>query len=155
MTTKTKNDTLEVTRLFKAPRERVFSVFTSAESIPQWFGCKGKIASCTADFRVGGTYHIEARAPEGGETMTVTGVYREITPPAKISYTWKYESDEDWGDCESVVTVEFKAVGDQTEIRLTHTGFPSAESKDNHGYGWTACMDKLDSFITGQPAPAC
>ncbi len=49
------NDTLKLTRLFKAPRERVFAAFTSVESIPQWFGCGHvKVTSCTADFRVGG-----------------------------------------------------------------------------------------------------
>jgi uncharacterized protein YndB with AHSA1/START domain len=154
--TATENDTLTLTRLFKAPRERVFAAFTSAESIPQWFGCGHvKVTACTADFRVGGSYRIEARGLESDEAFNVTGVYREITPPDKISYTWKYEDDEDWADCESVVSVEFKAVGDQTELRLTHTGFPSAESRGNHSQGWGACMDKIDSLLTGQPAPAC
>ena len=112
-------------------------------------------AACTADFRVGGTYRIEARGLESDEAFNVTGVYREITPPAKIAYTWTYEGDEDWADCESVVSVEFKAIGDQTELRLTHTGFPSAESRGNHSQGWGACMDKIDSLLSGQPAPAC
>ena len=153
--TATENDTLTLTRLFKAPRERVFAAFTTPEYMNQWFGCGGKVTTCTTDFRVGGSYRLVTHAPESGETFIVTGVYREITPPDKIAYTWKYEDDEDWADCESVVLVEFKAIGDQTELRLTHTGFPSAESRGNHSQGWGACMDKIDSLLTGQPAPAC
>ena len=151
----TDNDTLELTRLFKAPRERVFAAFTTAESMNQWFGCGGKVTTCTTDFRVGGSYRLDSRAPEGGEPVIVTGVYREITPPAKVVFTWKYEGDEDWADCESIVSVEFHAIGDQTELRLTHTGFPSAESKGLHGQGWAACMDKMDALLTGRSAPAC
>lgn len=150
--TTTENDTLEITRLFKAPRERVFAAFTTAESMNQWFGCRGKTTTCTTDFRVGGSYRLVTHAPESGETFIVTGVYREISPPAKVVFTWKYEGDEDWADCESVVMAEFKAIGDQTELRLTHTGFPSAESRNNHSQGWNICMGKMDALLTGQPA---
>lgn len=153
-TTTPENDTLKVTRLFKAPRERVFAAFTTAESMNQWFGCGGKTTTCTTDFRVGGSYRLETREPDSGEVFTVTGTYREITPPAKVVFTWTYEGDEDWAGCESVVSVEFKAVGDQTELTLTHTGFPSAESRSNHGQGWNTCMDKMDALLTGKPAPA-
>ena len=54
----TENDILKVTRLFKAPRERVFAAFTTAESMNQWFGCGGKTTTCTTDFRVGGSYRL-------------------------------------------------------------------------------------------------
>jgi uncharacterized protein YndB with AHSA1/START domain len=147
--TTTENDTLKVTRLFKAPRERVFAAFTTTDSISQWFGCGHvKVVSCTADFRVGGTFRIESRGLESDTAFNVTGVYREITPTTKIAYTWKYEDDEDWVDCESLVSVEFKTIGDQTELCLTHTGFPSAESRGNHSTGWGACLDKMDALLS-------
>jgi uncharacterized protein YndB with AHSA1/START domain len=152
--TTTDNDTLELTRLFKAPRERVFAAFTTPESMNQWFGCGGKVTTCTTDFRIGGIYRLETHNPESGETFIVTGAYREIEPPEKIAFTWTYEGDEEWADCESVVTVQLRVVGDQTELSLTHTGFPSAESKGNHGTGWNSCLDKIDALLTGQPAPA-
>jgi uncharacterized protein YndB with AHSA1/START domain len=155
-TTTTENDTLTLTRLFKAPRERVFTAFTSTDSISQWFGCGHvKVISCTADFCVGGSFRIEARGLESEEAFSITGVYREITPPAKVAYTWTYPEDPDWAGCESLVSVEFKAIGDQTELTLTHTGFPSAESHGNHSVGWGACLDKIDSLLTGGPASAC
>ncbi len=153
-TTTTENDTLTLTRLFKAPRERLFAAFTTPESMNQWFGCGGKVTTCTTDFRIGGSYRLETRNPESGETFIVTGAYREITPPAKITFTWTYPEDSDWANCESLVSVEFKAIGDQTEMTLTHTGFPSAESRGNHSTGWGSCLDKIDSLLTGAPAAA-
>lgn len=152
--TTTENDTLNLTRLFKAPRERVFAAFTTPQYMDQWFGCGGKTTTCTTDFRVGGSYRLVTHSPESGETFIVTGVYREITPPAKVVFTWTYEGDEEWAGCESVVSVEFIASGDQTELRLSQSGFPSAESRGNHSQGWNTCMDKMDALLTGQPAPA-
>jgi uncharacterized protein YndB with AHSA1/START domain len=147
-----KNDTLKITRRIKAPRERVFAAFTSAESIRQWFGPGPvKVQECSVDFRVGGKYHIKALTPDG--ESVVSGVYREITPPSTVAYTWKWEDDEDWVNVESLVTFEFKAVGDETELVLTHTGFPSDESRGRHTHGWGGCLDKLDNVLTGAPLP--
>lgn len=149
------NDTLNVTRLFKAPRERVFAAFTTPEYMNQWFGCGGKVTTCTTDLREGGSYRLETHHPESGEVFIVKGVYREVAPPFRVVFTWTYEGDEEWAGCESVVSVDFIASGDQTELRLTQSGFPSAESRGNHNQGWGTCLDKLDALLTDKPAPAC
>lgn len=147
-------DTLNVTRRFKAPRERVFTAFTTPEYMNQWFGCGGKVSNCTTDLRQGGSYRLETRNPESGEVFIVKGVYREVAPPARVVFTWTYEGDEDWAGCESLVSVEFFAHGEETELRLTQTGFPSAESRDNHNQGWGTCLDKIDALLGGKPMPA-
>jgi uncharacterized protein YndB with AHSA1/START domain len=155
MTTLVAEQTLNLTRRFKAPRERVFAAFSSAEAIQQWFGCgPPHIIECSADFRVGGSYRTRSYNPETSKAVSAVGVYREITPPSKIVYTWKWENDEDWADCESLVTFEFNAVGDETELHLTQTGFPSDDSCQKHTYGWTGCLDKLDAALAGAPVPA-
>ena len=147
--------TLQLTRRFKAPRERVFAAFSSADSIRQWFGPGPvQVLECNADFRVGGHYRIKAFNPENSNTIVAVGEYREITPPSKIVHTWKWENDEDWADCESLVTFEFKAMGDETELHLTQTGFPSDDSCQKHTYGWAGCLEKLDALLAGMPLPA-
>jgi uncharacterized protein YndB with AHSA1/START domain len=152
MSTVIEEQTLKITRRIKAPRERVFAAFTNADSISQWFGPGPvKVLDCTADFRVGGAYRIKSQTPDGENV--VSGVYREITPSSKIAYTWKWEDDEDWVNVESLVTFEFKAFGDETELQLTQTGFPSDESRGRHTHGWGGCLDKLDSLLTGKPVP--
>jgi len=155
MNTLAAEQTLKLSRRFKAPRERVFAAFTNAAAIQQWFGPGPiKVMECSADFRVGGHYRIKAINPENSNVVVAVGVYREITPPSKITYTWKWEDDEDWANCESIVSFEFMAVGDETELHLTQTGFPSAESCRNHTHGWTGCFHKLDALLTGASLPA-
>ena len=139
-------DTLVVTRRFKAPRERVFAAFSTLEAMSSWFGPPGvTVLGDSLDFRVGGKYRIRAKGPEG--EVIVGGGYREITPPAKLVFTWKWEDDEDWVDVKSEVTIEFHAQGDETEVRLTQVGFPSPESRGRHAHGWGGCFDKLDAFL--------
>jgi uncharacterized protein YndB with AHSA1/START domain len=156
MSTLTAESTLKLSRRFKAPRERVFAAFTTAEAIRQWFGCPPPhIVEVSADFRVGGSYRIKSINPETSCAVIAVGVYREITPPSKIAYTWKWEDDEDWANCESLVTFEFVAIGDETELRLTQAGFPSDESCQRHTQGWTTCFSKLEAILTGKSVPEC
>ena len=146
-------DTVIVTRRIKAPRERVFSAFATAEAVGQWFGCHPvTVLDCSVDFRVGGAYRIRISSPAHGE-MVASGEYVEIVEPSRIAYTWKWEDDEDWDALRSLVTFEFGDLGDETEVRLTHTGFPGAGSRDNHTAGWNRCLRMLDSVLTGEPIP--
>lgn len=148
------DQTLKLSRHFKAPRERVFAAFANPEILQQWFGCgPPHIVECSSDFRVGGSYRISSCNPETSKTVVAVGVYREITPPTKIVYTWKWENDADWVDCESLVTFDFKAVDDETELHLTQTGFPSDDSCQKHTYGWTGCLQKLDTLLSSNPQP--
>jgi hypothetical protein len=51
------------------------------------------------------------------------------------------------GAPETVVTVELKAVGDETEVHLTHSGFSSRESSGHHDYGWMRSFDRLNELL--------
>jgi uncharacterized protein YndB with AHSA1/START domain len=138
---------LTISRTFSAPRERVFAAWTEPEQIKKWFGpdmCQ--LTEAHVDLRVGGEYRFRAKNPEMGE-FTLRGEYREIIPPAKLSYTWQWEDDPDFVDRETLVTVEFVDLGDSTEVRLTHENLPSAESVKNHQHGWTGSLDKLERLF--------
>jgi uncharacterized protein YndB with AHSA1/START domain len=146
-TTLEQTDTLRVSRHFKASRERVFAAFSTLEAMAAWFGPPGvSVLGDSVDFRVGGLYRLRVKTPD--EVMVVGGTYREITPPAKLVFTWKWEDDEDWAHVDSVITVEFHADGDETELQLTQIGFPSPESRDRHAHGWGVCFDKMDAYLT-------
>jgi glutathione S-transferase len=143
----TTNDTLQISRLIKAPRERVFAAFSTGDAVKKWFGPPdGEILESTMDFRVGGKYRIKINSPRMG-VMAVSGTYREIIELEKIVYTWKWEDDEDWENIESLVCFDFTVSGDETELKITHTGFPVAESRENHTHGWTVCLERLDALL--------
>ncbi len=55
---------LVVTRIFDAPRELVFEVFTDPEHLMRWWGPHGcTVISCKTDLRAGGTWCISMKSP--------------------------------------------------------------------------------------------
>jgi uncharacterized protein YndB with AHSA1/START domain len=79
---------LRQSRSFAAPRERVFRAFTAPSQLAKWWGPKGfTVPACTLEVRVGGAWRTVMRSPEGKDHI-VSGVYREITPPARLVFTW-------------------------------------------------------------------
>ena len=137
-------NTLHLTRRFKAPRERVFDAFASLDALKLWLG-PGEcgVIGGELDFRVGGTYRMDLKTPMGAGVLG--GTYREIVPPERIVFTWQWLDEDDAP--ETVVTVEFAAIGAETELRLTHTGFATDESRGHHEHGWAGSFDKLDAHL--------
>ena len=73
---------LVVTRIFDAPRTLVFRAWSTPEHLANWFRPTGfTLPSCQVDFRVGGSYRLCMRSPEGKDYW-VHGVYREIVEHA-------------------------------------------------------------------------
>lgn len=133
---------LEIVRTFNAPRDIVFDAFRSFDAIKSWFGpAECQVQTGSMEFSVGGEYRFNMLTPGG--LMTVAGRYTEITPPVKIAFTWRWLEDEDWDPVDSLVVIEFRALGDKTEMRFVQTGFPSEESRGNHEHGWCGSFDKL------------
>jgi uncharacterized protein YndB with AHSA1/START domain/predicted enzyme related to lactoylglutathione lyase len=137
--------TLQIKRLIKSSRERVFAAWTTANQIQHWFGpATCRVLDAEIDLRVGGAYRFRILNDPNGE-LIVSGIYREIVAPEKLVFTWRWLDDADWDNLKSVVTVEFVEVKGGTEVRLTHEGFPDDESAGNHEKGWSGCLDKLQT----------
>ena len=151
---------LQLTRVFNAPRELVFQAWTDAHQFKHWFGaaaCEGaSLESVKVDARTGGKYRLQVRRADG-EYYTTAGIYREVTAPERLVFTWAFEKDgsgDEYGEIEPpemLVTVEFNAQGTQTELTLTHERFASVESRDRHADGWNRCLDSLANFTTTKP----
>jgi uncharacterized protein YndB with AHSA1/START domain len=151
MTTKgTEKLSLEIKRLIKAPRDRVYAAWTDPAQLKQWFGPENvQTRELVADVRVGGKFRWDLNNADG-EKMTCRGEYRELQPGKKIVFTWQWEDDEDWENHISIVTVELADAGAGTELRLTHEKLPNEESRDGHTRGWNSALDKLEKFFSSK-----
>ncbi|MGB8355118.1 MAG: SRPBCC domain-containing protein [Chthoniobacteraceae bacterium] len=144
-TTIDKEHSLSINRFIKAPRERVFAAWTNPEDIVKWWGPGVSYAiSAKVDPRPGGAFHVTMQTTENG-VMKINGIYREVTPPSKLVFTWSWESRPG----ETLVTVEFTEVQGGTSLTLTHEGFVDAETRDNHNWGWNGALDKLECRAEG------
>ena len=78
---------LVITRVFDAPRELVFKVWTDPKHLAQWWGPRCFTNPvCEVDLRVGGAWRIIMRAPDGAE-YPGGGIYREIVRNEKLVFT--------------------------------------------------------------------
>lgn len=136
---------LVLKRTFPATCERLFAMWTSADLVMQWF-CPGKemtVPVAEVDARKGGTYRIVMQDKDG-KTYSPSGVYEKVIPNKKLVFSWK------WADSDLItrVTVDFRPIGDtETELTLTHEGFPETQIRDRHNEGWTGCLSRLADAI--------
>ena len=137
-----------VTRLVPAPVEEVFRAWTDPAVMRRWFGPGEATAEIEADARPGGTYRFVLRRADGGP-LAVSGSYREVDPPRRLSFTWAWEEGGP-DDVESLVTVELAPAGDGTEMTLTHGGFPDAGVAAPYGVGWTNSLPKLEALFAAR-----
>jgi uncharacterized protein YndB with AHSA1/START domain len=81
------------TRVFDAPRELVFKVWTEPERLAQWWGPKGStIGVQKMELRPGGIFHYFMRRPEG--QMWGKFVYREIVAPERIVFVNSFSNEK-------------------------------------------------------------
>lgn len=156
---KTEDQELIITRVFDAPRNRVWEVWTEPEHVMEWWGPEGFTAPIIkTDFRVGGKSLFCMRSPEG-EDFWSTGVYQEIVEQEKIVTTDSFSDAQgnvvpashygmsgDW-PLELLVTVTFEEDGGKTKLTLRHEGFPDQENRDLAKAGWNESLDKLAEYL--------
>jgi uncharacterized protein YndB with AHSA1/START domain len=146
---------LQIRRVFPAPRERVWAAWTQREQLEQWM-CKDVPSHhpkyVELDVRPGGRYVMEIPLPDG--KYVGQGVFREVRPPEKLVFTWGWRRvPEKPGDQvpsgESLVTVELLDRGASTEMLFTHTEFESAEVREGTRKGWLGCFEVLARALEG------
>lgn len=139
---------LVITRVFDAPRARVFQCWISPESIPFWWGPRGfETLTCSVDARPGGTWRVASRHEDGSETAE-TGVIREIEAPSRLVLTHAWESPDGRPGAETVVTITFEDAPGGTRMTFRQAGLESEASRDGHLAGWNESFDMLAEHLT-------
>jgi uncharacterized protein YndB with AHSA1/START domain len=135
---------LVINRDIRAPREAVFAAWTDPKRAAAWW-CPSDctLVSCEMDVRPGGNWHRTMRVPSGN-VIAKYGVYREVTPPARLVFTYATDYGNGTVDPETIVSIGLADLGGgRTRLTLWHTGFDSADVCDDHRGGWNRAMNPL------------
>jgi uncharacterized protein YndB with AHSA1/START domain len=137
-------ETIRVRKVVPAPKERVFRAWTEPSQVKRWWtiGDGWKTSSVDVDLRVGGRFTVR-NEQAGGDPLLITGEFVVVQPPDKLVYTWRFQlpKPED-----TLVTVEFRGLGDATEVFVTHE-HSSKDMGPSAVAGWNAALEGLASLL--------
>ena len=135
---------IRISRVFSAPRERVWREWTEPEPFADWYGgpqCEVPLDSVSMDVRPGGTWRLTMFAPPDGRRIDWKGEYLEVAPPERLVFT---VSDQPDNDAFELVTVVLTPLGDgRTEMLFEQRGSMSPEQYERAKHGWGGFFDRM------------
>ena len=137
-------------REFDAPRELVFSVWTDAKHLAQWWGPNGFTTTTSRfEFRPGGVWRFVMHRPDGRDYQNRI-TFDEVMPPERIVY---HHGGDDVEPVQFKTTVIFEDIGGRT--RMTWRGdFPSADERNRvireyqADQGLVQTMTRLGDYVS-------
>jgi uncharacterized protein YndB with AHSA1/START domain len=135
---------ISITRVFDAPRERVWQEWTEPERFADWFGgseSEVPLSTVSMDVRPGGSWRLTMFAEPGRREIQWKGEYREVAPPERLVFT---VSDQPEEDVYELIIVVLNDLGDgRTEMYFQQRGRMSAEQYERAAQGWSSFFDRI------------
>lgn len=147
-----------ISRVVDAPRDLVFEAFTNPKHLTRFWGPKGfDCTDCKVDLRVGGSFSILMRGPDGNSYPAV-GIYEEVTPPEQIVYSGTANEGHPCGGGippRSTVTMRFTEEGAKKTKIVVHSLLQTSADKEaaiagGFSIGWNDSIDRLEAFLAKQ-----
>lgn len=141
--------TLEMTRIFAAPQDRVFAHLTQTEFLLNWWGPEGtRIADHALSFAAPGPWSATMIGPEG-HAATVGGDVRAVEPPHMVELTLSFAMENDARGPESVIRFTLAPMDDgRTRLVLTQSGLNPEHIADMRDKGWNSALARLEKLVT-------
>jgi len=137
-----------ITRIFEAPREKVFRAWTDPDEVAAWYGPEHFDAPrerIRIDLRVGGRYELTMVQRGGGGEFAVGYEILELVEPELI--VLRSDPMPEAGMHEPTITrVELHDLGGRTRMTLTDGPYPESGHAEA---GWSAAVDKLAALVAG------
>ena len=141
-----------ITRIFDAPRERVFRAWTDPDEVAAWYGpeqWETPRDRINIDLRVGGRYELTMVRRGGGSEFAIGYEIVELSEPELI--VLRSDPMPEMGMHEpTVVRVEFHDHGDRTRMTLSDGPHPP-QGRGPAEAGWNAAFDKLSALVVERP----
>jgi uncharacterized protein YndB with AHSA1/START domain len=140
---------ISLTRVFDAPRERVWKEWTEPERFADWFGgttSEVPLDTVAMDVRPGGSWRLDMYAEPGRRLIRWKGEFREVVEPERLVFT---VTDRPGDDAYEVVSVVLTDLGDgRTEMLFEQRGgHLSPEEYERAAHGWGAFFDVIASRL--------
>ncbi|BDA80304.1 activator of HSP90 ATPase [Leptospira kobayashii] len=146
----TEDRTVSTTRLFDAPRELVFQMWTDPNHVGNWWGPKGFTNTIESmEVKPGGVWKFVMHGPDGVDYPN-TIVYKEVRKPELLIY--RHGTDMEDRPDDFHVTVTFEEEGKKTKLTMIAL-FQSAEARnevvEKHGAieGMNQTMERLRDYL--------
>jgi uncharacterized protein YndB with AHSA1/START domain len=148
------HDTFVIERIYPAPIQRVFAVFSDPAKKRRWYADSEThdVVSFEMDFREGGSernrYRMNERTPFPGAVLANEGTYQDIVPGRRVVLA----TSMTLGDrriSSSLITVELLESNAVTELILTHQGafFEGSDGPERRKDGWERLLDRLGETL--------
>jgi uncharacterized protein YndB with AHSA1/START domain len=139
---------IRLTRVFDAPRERVWSEWTEPEAFADWYGgseCEVPLSSVTMDVRPGGALKLTMFAPPDRREINWWGEYLEVDEPERLVFTISDQPEE---NSYELVTVVLTDLGDgRTEMFFEQRGRMGPQQYEAAKTGWGGFFARLDERL--------
>jgi len=137
---------LRLERVLSAARSAVYRAHIDPELLARWWGPDGFSApSVELDARVGGTYRIEMRPPQG-DSFILSGEFIEVEPSTRLAYTFRWEPP-DPDDQETLAVFSLRDVDGATAVTIEQGVFATQKRRELHEQGWTQSLNRLQTLI--------
>jgi uncharacterized protein YndB with AHSA1/START domain len=138
----------QTTRVFDAPRARVWLEWTEAERFADWFGgaeCEVPLDTVIMDVRPGGAWRATMFCGPERRAIRWKGEYREVDAPERLVFTI---SDQPGDERFELVIVELSELGDgRTEMRFQQRGHMRPDEYDRSQSGWGTFFARMDERL--------
>lgn len=142
-----------VERVVDAPIARIWSAWTDAAQLKEWFfpyGCR--MENPSFDVRPGGAYSCDYIGEDTGNTYRMRGVFERFEEPNRLVMTHGWADEAGVVENDTRITVTFKDVGGRTLITICQVGLKSDEARASHSEGWNWVLDRLADRFSGARA---
>jgi uncharacterized protein YndB with AHSA1/START domain len=141
-------DGITITRVFDAPRQRVWAEWTEPARFADWFGgpdSEVPLSTVSMDVRPGGSWRAIMFSGPGRREIHWKGEFREVVEPERLVFTL---SDQP-GDGYELVTVVLTDLGDgRTEMLFQQRGRMTSEQYERAGEGWSSFFDVIETRLS-------
>jgi uncharacterized protein YndB with AHSA1/START domain len=148
-----------ITRRYRASLADLWALWTTAKGIESWWGPPGYAVTVQSiDLRAGGKLHytMTAHQPEMVAFMQANGMptetraevtYSEVAALHRLAYAHLVDFIPGVAPYSTALAVEFTALGDTAEMRLTFQRMHDAEWSERQRMGWELELGKLTALL--------